>query len=176
MENKSFIGLIERCQSRDMGAFNAIFSKYERLIGFYAGRSGGEDVFQELALFLLELIYKIPVSRFKGCSDKDIERYIAVCIRNKYIALSKAISQRKKESFFLFESNADTACDLLSAAALRDALASLPEKQQMVIKLKYLYGYSDSELSLHFSVTRQAVNRLKNRAMKNLREYYLGEL
>lgn len=48
----------------------------------------------------------------------------------------------------------------------------LTTTQKEVLYLKYFYGYSDSEISDKLHITRQAVNRTKNRALEELRKLY----
>ena len=47
---------------------------------------------------------------------------------------------------------------------------NLTERQKHILVLKYRYGYSDAELSEKLHITRQAVNRAKNRGLQELRK------
>ena len=53
-----------------------------------------------------------------------------------------------------------------------DALENLTERQKGVIICKYIYCLSDSQISEIFKISRQSVNKLKNRALNVLKEYY----
>lgn len=48
----------------------------------------------------------------------------------------------------------------------------LTELQRKIILLKYIYGYSDQEIANRLKISRQAVNRAKNRGVKIIRENY----
>jgi len=175
MENSYLYSLIEKAQLHDMASFAVIFSDFEKLIYFYSRRLGGEDQFQELSLFLLELIYSIELSRFPKNNGRDIEKYIVASIRNKYIFISKRQERLKKENLPILSDSTMEDSDWVSLDALKEALNRLPNKQRETVLLKYIYGYSDVEIANHFCVTRQSVNRIKNRALQNLRDYYMEE-
>lgn len=174
MENCCLIALIEKFKKRDMSSFLVIFSEFEKLIYFYAARLDGEDAFQELTAFLLELLYKIDVSAFKRNNSDNLKRYIAASIGYKYIALVKLRSRIVNASYNLFEDTISESFDFFENGILKDAISMLPPRQKQIIIYKYIYDYSDIEIAAHLKITRQAVNRLKNRAMENLRKYYMG--
>ncbi|HBF3254028.1 TPA: glycosylating toxin sigma factor TcdR, partial [Clostridioides difficile] len=44
--------------------------------------------------------------------------------------------------------------------------------QRKVIFYKYLKGYSDREISVKLKISRQAVNKAKNRAFKKIKKDY----
>lgn len=166
MYKKTLKCLVEDFKGGDMGAFPQIYGEFERLIYHYSKKLDSEDVRQELTLFLIELLYKIEVS-----SSEGIKKYIAVCLRNKYIYLSK----QKQLGFSLIDKvaeNYDTYCDFCEdTVLLKELISKLPIKQREVIVYKYIYSYSDIEIAEIMNISRQAVNRIKNRALCGLREY-----
>ena len=58
---------------------------------------------------------------------------------------------------------------LLKSLGLPLQLNDLSEKQRFVIIQKYIIGFSDVEIAERMNISRQAVNRLINRALENLR-------
>lgn len=58
---------------------------------------------------------------------------------------------------------------------LADAIAYLPEDKRNVILLFYFLGLSDRKISERISISRQAVTRRRNNALKELREYLARE-
>ena len=52
-------------------------------------------------------------------------------------------------------------------------LTGLTALQRKVLVIRYLYGYSDAEIADQLHISRQAVNRAKNRAVAVLKEKYL---
>ncbi len=53
-----------------------------------------------------------------------------------------------------------------------DCFLFLTEQQRKIIVYRYIYGYSIQEISDKLNVSRQAVNRTKNRAIKIIRSVY----
>lgn len=158
--------LIGDFKGGDMGAFPQIYSEFERLIYHYSRKLDSEDARQELTVFLIELLYKID---FGG--NDGIKKYIAVCLRNKYIALSKQ-NQWRSALIDKLAVNCDTYYDFREdTVLLKELVSHLPIKQREVIVYRYIYNYSDIEIAEIMNISRQAVNRLKNRALCSLREY-----
>ncbi len=165
--------LIFQMRNQDMSVFVTIFNEFKRLIFFYANKSKVEDSEQELILFFIELLYDIPLEKFSNNEGDSLSRYIAVSIRNKYIAMAKLYNKTESkleriDSKILFSQ--DNREDLL----LSDALESLSYKQRVVIVYKYIYCYRDVEIAELLGITRQAVNRINLRAIEKLRNYYMG--
>lgn len=175
MSSKELIELIKRFKNQDMSAFSEIYDNFKNLINSYSYKLGGEDYNQELTVFLLELLYDVELSRFMDdCSD-GLNRYILVSIRNKYYAMS-----REKQEYNNFLHNGDINqlyCRPTADAKLliKEMLKLLSKKQRDIIIYKYIYGYSDTELGALLNISRQAVNRLKNRAVEAMYEYYINE-
>ena len=58
---------------------------------------------------------------------------------------------------------------------LAEAIAQLPKDKRDVILLSYFVGMNDREISERISISRQAVTRRRNNALKELREYLARE-
>ncbi|MBR2040372.1 MAG: hypothetical protein IJ948_03215 [Clostridia bacterium] len=103
MENSCLLSLLGKFRKGDMSVFPVIFSEFEGLIHHYARKSDAEDTAEELSVFFLELMYKLDISRFIGAKGDGLSRYIAVCLRNKYIAFSCQNENFKKTPFFFLK-------------------------------------------------------------------------
>lgn len=66
----------------------------------------------------------------------------------------------------------DESLSLEDRLELREMLGGLTDVQQKVIIAKYLDGYSDAEIAARLHISRQAVNRAKNRAIAYLKVRY----
>ena len=174
MSNAQLLKFIKNFRNRDMTAFTVIYEEFEGLILFYAKRLGGEDYSQELTVFLIELLYSMRLSNFKADETNGAERYISVCIRNKYIAISKEKQKYENITSEAFENDLYCYSSAEELVLVEDMLKNLSYKQRLIIVYKYIYGYSDVEIGMLFNISRQAVNRLKNRALNILEEYYIG--
>lgn len=172
MCNSELKKLIKKYKSQDMTAFSPIYEEFKRFILLYSRRLGYEDATQELTIFLIELLYDMNISKFPSDSSDGLTRYIAVAIRNKYIALSKTNEKYSLMCAELYESEVFYCDSTEERICVEEALKGLTHRQRLIIIYKYILNYSDSEISLLLGISRQAVNRIKNRAFVTLREFY----
>jgi len=171
MNNITILKLIEKFRLGDMEAFLQIYNQFKDLIGFYACKTDDEDTVQELTVFLLELLYDVDIKRFYPDTTDALQRYIAVSIRNKYIALSK--KEQKYHNIIKEVNSKDSFCvDLgYDLVYLRDLIKLLPLKQAMVIVYRYIHGYSDAEIAELLGIKRQSVFNIRKKALENLKLY-----
>ena len=171
VENGLLKSLILKFRNQDMNAFAMIDDEFKRLIYKYSGKLCDDDAVQELTLFLIELLYSIDLTKFKDSKGDGLKRYIAVSIKHKYITVSK-----ENDSYSKICETADICdnsfSDVLENISAKEALKCLSPKQRVIIIYKYFYCLSDSEIAKLTGISRQAVNRLKNRALLLLREFY----
>ncbi len=154
-------------------SFYLIHKVFERLIKLYASRIYYEDGESELNLFLIELLYKLDLSRFDSLdSSFTIQKYIAVALRNKYLDVLKKSIELNQKTLPLLEQKADEEEHFYEKLMLPNAFSLLTVKQQEVLIRKYIYGYKDTEISETMGISRQAVNGIKNRAIEILKNYY----
>ena len=171
MENGLLKSLIIKFRNQDMNAFAMIYDEFKRLIYRYSGKLCDDDAVQELTLFLIELLYNIDLTKFKDNGEDGLKRYIAVSIKHKYITVSKANDNYNNicEAADICDNSFS---DILENLSAKEALKCLSPKQRVIIIYKYFYCLSDSEIAKLTGISRQAVNRLKNRALLLLKEFY----
>lgn len=172
MTNSLLLPLIKKFREQDMTAFSIIYDEFKKLIYLYSGRLVDDDAVQDLTLFLLELLYGINLSKFHPDSSDTLKRYIAVSIKNKYISLSKERQKLISTSVELCDDLLINSESVFEGLDICEALKVLTLRQRLIIIYRYIYCYSDAEISSLLSISRQAVNRLKNRAIKTLQEFY----
>ena len=174
MQNCMLKELILRFRKGDTKAFSNIYEEFKKMIIFYSKKIGTEDSYQELMMLLIENLYGLELERFKDDNGDNLKRYIAVALRNRYIAISKERAKDFGTLLDLYEKDAIYSCND-DEILLRDMLKIISEKQRKIIILKYIYGYSDLEIARLFGISRQAVNKLKNRGFELIRENFLIE-
>lgn len=172
MYNCTLKKLILSFRLQESGAFEMIYDEFKDLIYYYARKQRNEDIIGELTLSLIELLYRIDLNRFYSDKSEDIKKYITVAIKNKYISI---LRKQMKESImlsdfpeedFVYDSQMNMYVDM------NEAFDGLTNRQKRIIICKYIYCLSDVQISEILKISRQAVNRLKNRAIKVLKEYY----
>lgn len=175
MCNSELIELIENLKKQDKSSFETINKEFIGLIFFFSKKLGGEDSVAELTAFLIEILHGIKTEDFMPDNSETLKRYIAVSLRNRYIALSREKQKYEKIDTGLLNDDIKYSASLEDRIMIKDMLNILSEKQRLIVTYKYIYGYSDVELAEALHISRQAVNRLKNRAISILRKNYIGE-
>lgn len=176
MSNNLLKPLIEKFKKQDMSAFPIVYEEFKKLIGFYSYKLGYDDAIQDLSLHLIETLYNIDLSNF-SCEDTlGLKKYIAVSLRNKYISLSIENAKYKRCSDALYENLSSDFQNYDDKVFLLECLDILSDKQKVILIYKFVYGYSDLEIANSLDITRQAVNRIKNRGLLTLRNFLEEEL
>ena len=160
--------LISRFRDGDDLAFFSIYDCFEKQLESYAYKVNREDTLQDLRVHLLHIMHTINLNKFEDCNSDSIQRYIKVCLRHYYIKLSRERYSPDVPSEYIQRSTYDP----ISKIDMGDAIHTLSDKQQAVIMYKYILGYSDVEIAHILNISRQAVNRLKNRGIQTLANIY----
>ena len=126
--------------------------RFSALIRYYAQRLRDPHAEDELWGFLWLLL---------ATHSPPNDRYIAVCIRNEYIRLSKAESKTAQ----LFE--AGRCDDLDLRISVKMAIENCTETQRKYMRA-LACGYSADEIGKLYGCSRQAVNQTKNRCREKL--------
>lgn len=137
-----------------------------------------EDAYEELQCGLLEALKSLRLDRLSSVSQGVMVRYIQKIIRSQYIRLSKQrnkigseillddLNTRDTLQYIQRCSNADDYSHLLFS----DARKILTSTEYRVIWLLYHENRSAAEAARALGKTRQAVNQVKQRALKKLRQ------
>lgn len=171
MSNKELLKLIKEYQDHRMENFHLIYNTFNRLILLYASRIGEKESAQDLSEFLIELLFKMDISKFKSDDSQDVKRYIAVCLRNEYYSmLKKKQNQLSFCSEFTYDVSEIT-YDFESTLFIKECLANVTENQKTILILRYCYDLSDSQISKKLHISRQAVNKARKKGLETLRAY-----
>lgn len=86
---------------------------------------------------------------------------------------TESLSRQLGEEGFSLEnilSDTETEEKLLERISLRQAMDRLPERENMVIKLRYFHGLTQERVSKVLQVSQVQVSRIEKKALSNLRE------
>jgi RNA polymerase sigma-70 factor, ECF subfamily len=170
--------LAERAARRDRAAFHKLYLLYSAKIYRYIYyRSGRTDEAEDLtAQVFLKAWEAIPNYRWEGypfstwlfriAHNRVIDYYRT---HHETLPLEAAIAQK---------SNADpleAVERLLDCNGIRLALQRLTRDQRRVITLRFLEGYSTSEVAAIMDKEIDAVRALQHRGLRSLRTSMLGE-
>lgn len=110
------------------------------------------------------------LSNETGISPEDI----AVC--ETATAATESLQQETGEDGFSLEqmlSDAGEEERLVEGVALREAIASLPEKERAVIALRYYRGLTQQSAAEILKVSQVQISRIERRAVEQLRKYLI---
>lgn len=176
----SIYELLKKAQEGDQDCCCLTIGKFEGLIKKYAKKLSYEDAENDLICYFVELIYTLPLQKFKEGEEGRIVSYISSSIVNHYYFLLKRkikkknelyISEMSEEQQYMIESKLSR-CDSYENLFLEDIQRELSEKEWSLLKGIYLQGLSPAEIAKIEGVTRQAVNQAKLRILIKLRRMY----
>lgn len=151
----------------------AILSNIKALYNYnFINKYDIEDNKQELILTIINSINVIPIENPSFYNDGCIINYINRAIKNKRLEfLNKYFKKCTIESQYEFDFNLIiyNENNIDSDVIVEDLVSNLNENEKNVIKNKFLLEKSDVEIGHMLNISRQAVNKTKNRALKKLR-------
>jgi RNA polymerase sigma factor (sigma-70 family) len=109
--------------------------------------------------------------------DGVIVAYLARAVKNEYIRLSKKNCKILNnetpllEDQIVFENSFEDGIEI--RISLKNALASLTPVQQEIIKKVILQDKREDVVAREMNISRQAVNKAKQRAIMQLRNYFV---
>lgn len=165
--------MIIKSQNGDKKSLMEIIKKFNPIIKKYSRKLSYDGADSDLIISLIETIFFLPILNNSNLKkDEYIVGYISTSVKNKYINLAK---KNTKISINETELNLDFITNKMIFSAednifIKDLLDRLTKLQKKVIILKFFNGYTDNEIACNLHISRQSVNRTKNRALKKLRK------
>lgn len=164
--------MVYKCQNGNKESLMKIIFKFKPLIKKYARKLKFEDSTSELVSALIETVFFLPIhSKEYLKRDECIVGYINMSIKNKYINLSKKYCKISNMELELNEDisikcNKDTYAITDNKIFINELLNELTVLQKEIIIKKFFEDYKDNDIATQLGISRQAVNRIKNRALK----------
>ncbi len=167
--------LIDKAQENDNEALMELINRFQPAIRKYALKLNYEDAYEDLVLWFIELV---KAQKLADLREEVIVSYINVCIKNYYNKKIEKIIERKKEYLWsdMTEETSYYAEKLLAKEDEKDLFMELRLKEVLndgelqIIYWIYIEGYSTAEIARLMKKTRQAVNQMKQRAIKKIKE------
>lgn len=166
-DNDSTIKLVEK--------FKPLMKKYAYILHY-------EDAYHDLLADFIELLLKLKVERIKNKEEGSMISYLSTSIHSSYI--KKLIKVKQMRNFIVYSDltekelhyiDALTATNDIYIGIDYDIMRKLLTNQEfIIIKMIFYEGYSVTETANANGITRQAINQMKNRALKKLKDRILG--
>lgn len=167
------IELIKKAQGNDKESMMQILNKFEKLINSYAKKLKYDGADSDLVLCVIDLIKNASVWETNKLKNTDeIIAYITVVIKNQYIKLSKKYSKICSMELLFEEIRGDKFSKDINIdehIIITNLLEKLPLSQKQILEYLFLMDYEEIEVAKKLNISRQAVNKTKNRALKNLK-------
>ncbi len=171
--------LVRRCKNGDMEAFRMIVDTHKNYIATVAsGILGATPEVSEIAQNVFVKFYE-NLGRFRG--DSSIKTYLhrmtvnasldEIRRRNRY--RKRFINLDEHDSEIVDPGHASAAIEQLEDRKIVESmLATLPERQQSVVVLRLIEGYSTSETADILGIAYGTVLSRLNRALESLRKKF----
>ena len=112
----------------------------------------------------------LEISRQTGFSPEEI------AMAETATAAIESIQQETGEEGFSLESvlsDTQTEEQLVERLSLKQAIGALPEREAMVIQLRYYHGLTQDRVARVLSVSQVQVSRIEKKALSQLREFMI---
>ncbi len=163
--NDSTLKLIEK--------FNPTLKKYAHSLSY-------EDAYSDLLVDFIELLSRIKVEKIQNKADGCMISYLTTSIHSSYI--KKLIKIKQMRNFTIYSDLTEKELYYIdSLTATNDTYINtdfdllrktLTDSEFTIIKMIFYRGYSVAETAGAMGITRQAVNQMKNRALKKLKTIF----
>ena len=112
----------------------------------------------------------LEISRQTGFTPEEI-----ALAENATAATESIQKQMGEDGFSLENILTDTESEerLVEKISLRQAIEKLPEKEKMVIQLRYFHGLTQDRTAKVLQVSQVQVSRIEKKALEHLRQYML---
>ena len=170
--------IIYRAQNGDKEAMQELVDRFTPLMRKRASKLGYEDAYEDIRLFFIELIYFMKLEKIRLKEDGGITSYINASVNNFYNKETRksdkwrreiVVSALPAEQRYYVEKmlSKEDRVNIFNELNIKEMLAA---NEYETIYLIYIEGYSVAEVARRANKTRQAVNQLKKRVLKKIKD------
>lgn len=166
-------------QIPDESALLELLKRFDNLLKKYARLLKYEDAYEDMRLFLIELLYRMKENEFGAKNDGYIVKYITISVKNRFISISKT---RKTLKIVPFADISDEQMIYVEQFAARDDKndisvfyprnGKLTAREEIILDMYFTKEYTIEEIASYLGISRQAANQAKNRALNKIRNSF----
>jgi RNA polymerase sigma factor (sigma-70 family) len=170
--------VIQAAQKGDENAMITLLNQFEPLINKYTRMVAleSEDARQELSLAFIQLVLNIKLSSFNIICNGTLVSYISKSMYHAYIVISKKQAKSFDKASLCehmhYNDLAYSTFDQYNNLFIGEIEETLTKKEFFVICCHYFHGMTIDEIAKKIGISRQGVNKTKNRALEKLKESY----
>ncbi len=177
------IDIIQKSQGGDGDATLMLVEKFNPLLKKYAYKLSYDDAYNDLLIDFIELLNNMQIKNIHNKSEGSMVSYICTSVHSSYI--KRLIEVKRLGKLLLYSDlNENELYYVESISSTNDVynyelsfIQKILTKQELaVISMIYFTGYTVTEIANFYGTSRQAVNQMKNRALKKLRNAFSDKL
>ncbi len=179
------IDIIVKLQGGDDDATLLLIEKFNPLLKKYAYKLSYDDAYNDLLLNFIELLHNMQIENIHNKSEEgSVVSYICTSVHSSYV--KRLIEVKRLRNLLLYSDlNNNELYYVESISATNDVYQEyelsfikkiLTKQELIVISMIYFTGYTVTEIASFSGTSRQAVNQMKNRALKKLRNAFSYKL
>lgn len=171
--NKPLFELIENSQKGDNTAILSIIEKFNPSIKKYSRKLGYDGADTDLIIDLIKTVKEFKLCSINLENEGTLVNYLYNSIKYKYIDLMRKYIKIYNNETELNLDILEDSCtyEIEDNIYIQTLLNTLPEMQKKIIEDRYIKDLSDSEIANKLHISRQAVNKSRNKALNHLRKY-----
>ena len=155
----------------DNEAMTQIIIKFQPLIKSLATRLKYDCSETDLVIFLIELSRDFHYDEKKEYLEGQLVKYFVRALKYKAIDLYRKNKNRVEVIHVEEILDIPENISYMTSIMLLQSIRKLSTRQQIVVVKKFFYGYSEIEIASMLGISRQAVNKIKRRAIKKLKQF-----
>ncbi len=174
---------IRKIQNGDSDSILKLIEKFNPVLKKYAYSLYYEDSYDDLLVSFIELLVNISIDKIQNKDDGCMISYLTTSIHNSYI--KKLIKIKQMRNFISYSNLTEKELYYIdSITATNDTYINmdldllrriLTNPEFITIKMIFYKGYTVAETANALGITRQAVNQMKNRALKKLKIIFMDK-
>lgn len=177
------IDIIQKSQGGDSDATLMLVEKFNPLLKKYAYKLSYDDAYNDLLIDFIELLHNMQIKNIHNKSEGSMVSYICTSVHSSYI--KRLIEVKRLGKLLLYSDlNENELYYVESISSTNDVynyelsfIQKILTKQELaVVSMIYFTGYTVTEIANFYGTSRQAVNQMKNRALKKLRNAFSDKL
>ncbi len=170
---KEFYHVLLQCQQKNEKAIRQLLNDFRSTIKKYSYQCEDSSVIQDLETFLIKVVTHLELEKFS--SKNMVMAYLHKALRNEYLRIRRKKQIQPQKELCYDDQILSIQKDIISleeCLELKEAILKLKSEQKSVIILKFIMGYQESEIAEELHITRQGVNKIKQRAFAEIKKYY----
>lgn len=166
---------IKGFQKGDRNAIIIVINDFKPLIKKLSKNLYYEEAETDLIIALIKTLKQVDLDKFDYNRKGQLVSFIHKTLKNKQIDLYKKKQiHRHEECEINLEIILGKEIDFTTNIFINDLLGQLNKREKEIICKKYIYQISETEIAKSLNITRQAVNRTKNKALNRLKKYLIS--